>query len=874
IREIVMTNVATGKSEKLIPGVSVFEINGVKYLFTVENGSNITYLVNKTKKDIDPIPVEFKASQEYVVISGKTYQLQLRNRESHSAKIQALDEIVSDVVDQKQEKLAIFTGFVKTVSDLKERYEKRGFKVLTITGVASLVQRKKIIDTFQSSSEPFILISTYQTTGESIDLTAARYGVLVDSPWIDRDQIIRRLFRIGQENDVRFTILNARNSIDDHIEQVNWEADMIQKIVLSDISSVYKANDSLMKLYVSAGADRKKEHKQLESFREKIASIRIFDDSGVEEEAKKNILKEAKEGGLSIRFDDNQLEAVLFLDDGKTVEIKDFSHYFRVMERLSDDSKKFVGKFLINRFASEHANQIPVKKMILWNICETLIPGFKDIDYDGRLEFIVELGSYIIGRLIDNPQITKEQIFENIQDVPDQLYEQTLYYLDTANIFKLFSLLGLIPQTYFYEGELLRYNPPLRMFYFNSGIQYFDENIVDVIAPDWRKTDQEALSRKEGFEQSTEMVRPLTESEEKRLANQIRLGNKAAEKVLVLSRLRDIVKIAKRVKYRMEGLFWDKVRGAIDVEILHVQGQNILFDLVRDYAAHEIYYNRSLSEYLVERLNPRMYSKGFVMAKEIMSLQGDNLIKEDGNTTLLDMQSNSSEVLDDIDNRESIEMLRQLLTIKGFSYLEIDIIILFTFEGYTEDELALEYADKQDREPQEDDLDIITDILSRFRDSMKDFGKDALLKIIRDGDMSDIDEETSDDVGGVDFRLNTMPLTTYGKNILMDIPEIEITDIDPATFSGFTSFIIDITPISNVVMLLGNVQLKASGTTVSHSSFAHMKQAHTLAGIMDEINLSEEIGMKVDATINGASVTIMSRPVKIDNPELKMLQSA
>jgi SNF2 family DNA or RNA helicase len=832
IREITLTDPHTGESQKLIPGVTLFEVAGKKYLFTVENGSNIAYLVNKSNKHEKPVPVEFYNNQTAAEIEGQTFHLQLRDRPSYSEKYKVLDEIVDETVHGEGEKLALFTGYVKTVKDLKARYSARGIQVFTLTGEVSPTQRKMIIDAFQKTEEPAIFISTYQTTGESIDLTMAKYGVLIDSPWIDREQIIRRLFRIGQENDVRFTILSAVNSIDQHIEKVNWDAEMIQKIVLDYISRLYKEHDSLLKLYISAGADRKKEQKQLESFRKKIKELSIFGTAN--ETARINVFENIVQGTLNIHFADKQIDSTLSLNGGSHIYIKDFKTLFQNIDKLSSESRELLKSFFETRLLTERLNNLPVKETILWNICEKLIPGFKDIDYDGRLEFIVELGSYIIQRLIKDPNVSKNELLNELEDVPEQLYEQTMFYLDTANIFKLFSMMGAIPQTYFYEGELLRYSPPIRIFYFNGGIQYYDEKILELIAPDWQIADSSIPEGKKGFERIAASVRVLTEAEEKRLANQIRLGNKAAEKILVGSRLRDIIKVAKNAKYRVESIF-SQVRGSINISELQGDGQNMLFDIVRDYALNEIYYNQSLTLYLQERLYPRIHTTAFVQANNIFTLNLDNTIYEDKSATVLDMQSVEPEAESSIEERQSAAMLKKILATKGFSETEQDLIALFTFQGYTDTELAVEYAEKLGRGPQSGDIQTVRSIINNFRVSMMKLGKDVILKILQGEipeEIADDPEETTDEeweddpykeddgyedgiyagsgdkamrsVGGIDMTFDAMPLRTYGGPAAVDLPALDPAGIDPATFPGFTPVIINITPIYNLYPILGN----------------------------------------------------------------------
>ena len=46
---------------------------------------------------------------------------------------------------------------------------------------------------------------------------------------------------------------------------------------------------------------------------------------------------------------------------------------------------------------------------------------------------------------------------------------------------------------YYLNGDLLRYQKPILLYYGETGIHYFDDSVVDRIAPDWKIPKAERL---------------------------------------------------------------------------------------------------------------------------------------------------------------------------------------------------------------------------------------------------------------------------------------------------------------------------------------------------------------------------------------------
>ncbi|MDD2942605.1 MAG: DEAD/DEAH box helicase [bacterium] len=125
------------------------------------------------------------------------------------AKFLELDEIVDEVVAQRDEKMVIWTNYLGNVNELVERYSKYGSAAFS--GEVSREQRAKTVEAFQRNKEPRILVAVPAAGGVGITLTAAQTAVYVDKTWNAEHwlQSIDRIHRIGQTGTVNIISLHA-----------------------------------------------------------------------------------------------------------------------------------------------------------------------------------------------------------------------------------------------------------------------------------------------------------------------------------------------------------------------------------------------------------------------------------------------------------------------------------------------------------------------------------------------------------------------------------------------------------------------------------------------------------------------------------------
>ena len=125
------------------------------------------------------------------------------------AKFLELDEIVEEVVREREQKIVIWTNYRNNIKELTKRYENLG--CAGFFGDTSIDERERIVESFQSKegSSLKILVAIPSAGGVGITLTQAQTAVYMDLTWNaeHRLQSVDRLHRIGQTGTVHIITL-------------------------------------------------------------------------------------------------------------------------------------------------------------------------------------------------------------------------------------------------------------------------------------------------------------------------------------------------------------------------------------------------------------------------------------------------------------------------------------------------------------------------------------------------------------------------------------------------------------------------------------------------------------------------------------------
>ena len=141
--------------------------------------------------------------------------LDVKSTELTGAKFDVLDDIIAGT-DQK---IVVFSQFSRAITRL---YAKYGKTATILYGETTDVERKAAITKFQTDPNTQLFLTTTQSGGQSITLTAGTIAVFLDLLWTPKlnDQAADRIHRRGQTKPVTIINLVAKDTIESYIQKV------------------------------------------------------------------------------------------------------------------------------------------------------------------------------------------------------------------------------------------------------------------------------------------------------------------------------------------------------------------------------------------------------------------------------------------------------------------------------------------------------------------------------------------------------------------------------------------------------------------------------------------------------------------------------
>ena len=134
-------------------------------------------------------------------------------------KIAHIQECVKEHLEEGKSVL-IFTQFLATLDKISALFEKDNVPFFTLHGSISGKNRRDILDKFQSSEQPQVLLMTLKTGGVGLNLTKASVVYHVE-PWWNpavENQATDRSHRLGQTSEVQVYRLLMKDSVEEKIE--------------------------------------------------------------------------------------------------------------------------------------------------------------------------------------------------------------------------------------------------------------------------------------------------------------------------------------------------------------------------------------------------------------------------------------------------------------------------------------------------------------------------------------------------------------------------------------------------------------------------------------------------------------------------------
>jgi hypothetical protein len=155
---------------------------------------------------------------------------------------------------------------------------------------------------------------------------------------------------------------------------------------------------------------------------------------------------------------------------------------------------------------------------------------------------------------------------------------------------------------------------------------------------------------------------------------------------------------------------------------------------------------------------------------------------------------------------ETKQNLKGLLEEASYTSEEIELLSLYVIESYSEEGLVEEYAERIGEDASEVHLEYVQGLIDKFHGFMSSFGKAGARELIENGF-----ENTGTDgamlvgkkVGGIDLNPNKLEIETQGSTSYNASSDYDITIFQDPSFLGFDPIIINITPITNLLAILG-----------------------------------------------------------------------
>ncbi len=552
-----------------------FTLGNRKYRFTKEK----EVIVGLKDEEGHEFRFEKGKSGTQVTIDKKVYEVQVKDNLNPSRYL-AIDKIIEEKI-AKGEKVILNTNYREVVFQLAARYKHYGVNYAFGDMTSSQVDSE--IEAFQENPDQKIFIATYGSGSEAISLTAANNVIEVDKPTypLVRIQANDRPHRWGQDKIVNIYRLTGIDTIDEYFEFQLTRSEALFRLLFEVGEPLPNFNQEIIKELL-------RELKYPDEIIDHFLKIHEGLGAKVNNQPPDTVTNEFidQSSGISMRFTDGNISGRFSTNQG-FVEPKTTSQLVSIAKDLTDPSKKFLRNFLEKRLTEEINLKVPIKQSVLWSLLNVLMPQLTKVDTNYSIERNLEIGRIVISLLLQNPSLKYEDLLGSVND---QLsLSKALYFLDERNIFKLFSLLGVLDQQYYFDGELLSYASPLKLGITNGNLVYTDEKIVNAIAPDRYREPKLKTDPNRSFQNLARRYRFLTREEEIRLGREAGKGNLAARVALVEAHYYYIVDTTYRIIQRqlkeralISSSFFKLDRKTL-YEDLYALGQNVLYELSSSY---------------------------------------------------------------------------------------------------------------------------------------------------------------------------------------------------------------------------------------------------------------------------------------------------
>ncbi len=183
------------------------------------------------------------------MVSNSTYILDQQTR--HDTKVDELMVILDEVLQNKEEKIVVFSQWERMTRLVSWELEKRKVKFEYLHGGVPSADRKDLLDNFRNDPESKVFLST-DAGGVGLNLQSASVLVNLDCPWNPAvlEQRIARIHRLGQQKPVTIINLIAKGTIEERLlELISFKKKLFEGVLDGGESTVFMG-ESKMKQFM------------------------------------------------------------------------------------------------------------------------------------------------------------------------------------------------------------------------------------------------------------------------------------------------------------------------------------------------------------------------------------------------------------------------------------------------------------------------------------------------------------------------------------------------------------------------------------------------------------------------------------------------
>ena len=238
----------------------------------LENQEMVSKLVNKWKrfgflneKDRQFLLIALNSMR---MVSDSTYILDQKTR--HDTKIDEVRILLEEILQNKDEKIVIFSQWERMTRLISEELEKMNIGYEYLHGGVPAAKRRDLLINFREDPKSRVFLST-DAGGVGLNLQSASVVINMDCPWNPAvlEQRIARVHRLGQSKPV--TVINyiSKNTIEEKmLELISFKKQLFEGVLDGGADTIFMG-ESKMKQFMKT-VEQLNENKDAELLHEEV----------------------------------------------------------------------------------------------------------------------------------------------------------------------------------------------------------------------------------------------------------------------------------------------------------------------------------------------------------------------------------------------------------------------------------------------------------------------------------------------------------------------------------------------------------------------------------------------------------------------------